>query len=52
MVASGGGQGKMGEGGQRHRLYKIPKFWGLIYSMATKVNNTILYYNNTKLLRD
>lgn len=37
--------GEMGEGGQRVRTssYKINKFWDIMYSMVTVVNDTVLY---------
>ena len=35
----------MGEGGQRIQTssYKTNTFWDVMYSMATMVNNTVLY---------
>ena len=44
MILSMGG-GKMGDVGQRVQTssYKRNKFWDLMYSMVTTVNNTVFY---------
>ena len=39
------GSGEMGEGGQKVQtsIYKMSRSWGIVHSIVTVVNNTLLY---------
>ena len=52
VARDGGGVGKIGEGGQKVQMssYKLNKSWGIMYSTATVVNNTVSHI--WKLLRE